>query len=368
MNHPALLLGNFRRDERVALSVAASQATLDLCIVETLKEASDWMQRNEPAVLLVEDSAKSAEGLCLEARSHARHATVPIMALARDLDDLSFAEAFSWGGDDVVKLSEMRALLARLRALPARQSSRMSAAGRGFALVADGDRTRRVVLARVLQNAGYEIMFAVTPDDTVKFSQDEKVKVVVVSAELHDTPAESVRRGQEGGSQAIWIITAAPRKISEHREALSNLEKAAVTDGFAPPENVVFLANELMRGSSTDNRASRRLLFGTQVMFRNAGSDRDDVGYTYNLSEGGLYVRTLAPPQEDKVWLELTPPRSDRRVRVEGEVVWRRAFGPGIGATVPPGFGVRISDGCAADLDLWKDRYQCFAEVLGLAA
>ena len=57
---------------------------------------------------------------------------------------------------------------------------------------------------------------------------------------------------------------------------LRDLANATVTDSFAPPENIVFLANELGRGKGNDQRASRRLLYGTMVAFRCAGRDEDD--------------------------------------------------------------------------------------------
>jgi hypothetical protein len=130
----------------------------------------------------------------------------------------------------------------------------------------------------------------------------------------------------------------------------------------------VFLANELERGGAGDKRASRRLLYGTTVSFRGAGRDADEHGFSYNLSLGGLYVRTLAPPEDDLVWLEIRPPRSERRVRLEGRVVWRRKFGPSEGATVPPGFGVALTDATRRDLEAWEGGYRAFSEVLGLAA
>ena len=61
-------------------------------------------------------------------------------------------------------------------------------------------------------------------------------------------------------------------------------------------------------------RGTARVLYGTAVAFRPMGRDTDDFGFTYNVSAGGLYVRTLAPPDEQLVWLELCPPRGERRV------------------------------------------------------
>ena len=135
-------------------------------------------------------------------------------------------------------------------------------------------------------------------------------------------------------------------------------------DGFAPPENVLFLLNELSH-KHENKRASARLLYGTSAAFRGAGRDEDDVGFTFNLSAGGLYVRTLAPPEDELVWLELTPPRSERRVRLVGRVAWRRGIAHSATATVPPGFGVEIVDGASSDLKLWRAGYSAFAESVG---
>jgi hypothetical protein len=170
------------------------------------------------------------------------------------------------------------------------------------------------------------------------------------------------------GATATWIVTCPPKDIGAARSSVEALGNATVTDGFAPAENVVFLANELERGGANDKRASRRLLYGTAVAFRGAGRDVDDTGFSYNVSVGGLYVRTLSPPEDDIVWVELRPPRSERRVRLEGRVVWRRKFGPSGGATVPPGFGVAISDATKRDLEGWREGYTAFAQMLGYGA
>ena len=111
------------------------------------------------------------------------------------------------------------------------------------------------------------------------------------------------------------------------------------------PSNILFTANEALRGSMAEKRASARLLYGATVAFRVAGRESDEHGYAYNISADGLYVRTLAPLMPgDDAWIELRPPRTDRRVRLEAKVVWQRLFGPVHGATVPPGFDVLTTE------------------------
>jgi hypothetical protein len=128
---------------------------------------------------------------------------------------------------------------------------------------------------------------------------------------------------------------------------------------------VLFVANDLLHRRATDHRSSARLLYGTTVAFKGAGRAEEELGFSHNVSVNGIYVRTLAAPEDDHVWLELTPPRSERRVRLIGKIAWRRVFGPGPNATVPPGFGVQIVDGARADLEAWRAGYDAFASAIG---
>jgi hypothetical protein len=153
--------------------------------------------------------------------------------------------------------------------------------------------------------------------------------------------------------------------MKSERAAIAGVAGVTITDGFAAPENVLFAANELLTGDRSSGRASARVAHGTAVSFRGAGREQDEQGFTYNVSAKGVYVRTMAPPEDDEAWLELWPPRLDRRVRLVGRVAWRRPFGYNETATVPPGFGVEIVDGAKKDLALWADGYARLLEAVG---
>src|SRR5688572_13118748 len=176
-----LALGRFRREERAALAVAAEQAAFQLHAVDTSDEASDWLSSHDAHAALLE--SEHSEVLAVEARSSARHVRLPMLALSRNVSDLAFTDAFSWGADDVLPFGELRPLLTRLRSLP-REQAEAPKAGRGDALVAEADRTRRTVVARVLRNAGYSVTFAVTAEDAASFAERPDLSLAVINAEL----------------------------------------------------------------------------------------------------------------------------------------------------------------------------------------
>jgi DNA-binding response OmpR family regulator len=356
-----LAFGRFRREERMALSEAAEQAAFTLHAAETPEDAGRWLESHDAMAMLLD--SQESEPLAVQTRSSAKHSRLPIIALSREISDLGFNHAFSWGADDLLPLSGTRPLLTRLRTLP-RESGTLPASTRGTALIAESDKTRRTVLGRVLRNAGYSVMFAVTKEDAAQFAQQEEIALAVLNAELADDYATTIVDCRSSGSKANFIVCANPRDLQAIRATLEGNTGVGVIDAFAPPENVLFASNDL-KGGAVNNRRSARILYGTTVAFRGAGREKDDFGFTYNISEGGLYVRTLAPPEDDEVWFEMAPPRSERRVRLVGKIAWRRRFNHNENATVPPGFGLSIIDGAKADLETWKDAYGTISAALG---
>lgn len=354
-----LAVGTFNAAEQALLLSTARETGLKLQLVRTKAEAGAELAHGGHVGMLVEGSSDAAGDVCLEARSQADQAHKPILTLVRDMTELSFVEAFSWGADDVIDMRHPESLLVRLRNLPEHVEA-PTAGTRGVAVIADSDRARRVTLARVLRSAGYEIRFAVSEEDAASFATGSSV--AILSEHLCPEPHELIRKSP--ATTVNWLVTAAPKHISAHQAKLAQFPNVRVADAFAPPENLVFVANEMLSTGGTNMRAAPRLLYGTKVCFRGAGRERDDYGYSYNVSTDGLYVRTLAPPAQDRVWLELRPPRTDRLVRLEGEIVWRRRFGPAGKATVPPGFGVKITDGSQACGAQWRSGCDSLAKLL----
>ncbi len=372
MQHPrrVLLVGVTDRPVVDSFRQAAHEAGFDsLEDTPSAEQARIALERGEPAAILVNVTYENAEVVCLRVRSQPRFSTVPIFGLTSELTDLSFPEIYGWGGDDILRLQSPRDLVLRLRML-ATDRPLEPPKPRGLAVVADADRRRRIIVARVLHNAGFDVHFALDGDEAERACHNNEAKLMVADAALGpDGAAATVQRLRAAGITLPCVITAEPKRIPAVRRDLTSLARVAVTDAFAPPENVLFCANELAREGLGDLRASPRLLYGTVVAFRVAGRDEDAYGFTYNMSAGGIYVRTVAPPRSgDDVWLELRPPRCDRRVRLEAKVAWSRRFGPIESATVPPGFGVKIADATKGDMTRFLAGYEAFrADVAGVS-
>jgi len=311
----------------------------------------------DPIAVLVPMQGGDAFQRCEQVRSDRRFAAVPLIVIGDSRNSLSFGELFQSGGDDIVLPGDGPSLARRLRAICAPASPRAGVArtGDGYAVVAGPPSKWQTIVARALSNAGVPTRFVSSAAEALAASPG--ARAVVASEDLGPSGAHvALAEARAAGSDTPWVIVAEPRRVPEIVAAVQSFTRVAVVDSFAPPENALFVANDLATSSAADNRAAPRLLFGASVGFRAAGrEDDDDVGFTYNVSDSGLFVRTLAPlAAGDDVWLELSAPRSSRRVRLAGKVAWRRHFGPNESATVPPGFGVHITEGLAGDLERWR--------------
>ena len=86
---------------------------------------------------------------------------------------------------------------------------------RGTVLVAETDRSRRILVGRVLRNAGYSVTFAVSGEDLNQFVQSKPHDVVVASSALIDSPREFVEGLRQNDGKTLVVVTTPPREIKK---------------------------------------------------------------------------------------------------------------------------------------------------------
>jgi hypothetical protein len=363
----------FASDAAAILEGAAKTADLQSHAVPRCDDLRSALEGTHPAAIVLRLDAPGAGQAFTAVRHQARLAAVPIFGVAPERNDLAFTELFIWGGDDLVALAHdpfsrrLRALRPATPAGPAATAtSTATARPQPQAIVAGADASWRTVMGRALYNGGFGVRFAASAEGLADDCLRDGVRVVVASDDFPpDGALAALQATRARLPDLAWVLVAPPKRMAALHEPVLAAGRASVLDGFAAPENALFVVNELLAARGVDKRATTRLLYGTSVSFRAAGRAEDEVGFAYNVSAGGLYVRTLAPLDGgQEAWLELWPPRSERRVRLVGRVVWKRPFGPVGGSTVPAGFGVQITEGLPGDLERWQAGYNAFTESL----
>jgi Tfp pilus assembly protein PilZ len=342
-----VVLGSLSSDAIAAVGDAAAELDSPIRFVRHATQLHGALAKAEARVVVFDGSPETARDACDALRGGGATERVVLIAMTRERSDIAFLEMYQWGVDDLVDV-DARSLSRRLRALAA--AGRPPAmAVRPRVVVAAPPSRWRMVVARSLTNAGIDARLVESAEEAI--ANSDGATFVLAADDLAPSGAvEALAAARLGGSNALWVIAAAAKRVHDIERALRGFQGVACIDALTPPDDVVFVGNELASSAPTELRTSPRVSFGTTVAFRAAGRDGDEVGFSYNVSAGGMYVRTLAPLDiGDEVWLELHPPRSDRRVRLMGKVAWRRGFGRVDTATAPPGFGVRVTCGMGDD-------------------
>jgi hypothetical protein len=356
-----IALGNLVGELKTSLEEATSKSGIELVLTREPAKALVELERASGVAVLVDMATLGAEQFCKRARGTERLRGVPIIGMSRTPSELGFARVFAWGADDLVPLGATPALARRLAALvnvvPHDQASF------GQAVVAEGTTQRRALLGRVLVHAGYDVKFAVDRGSVELYASQAETRIVVISATLGD-PRKLIEAASKAGGLATWIVTAEARSVARLAASLTGLERVVVTSTAGSPEDILFLANEIVFGKGHRQR-EWRALYGTPVAFRPLGATTDDYGFTYDVSPGGLYVRSLLPCESDDVEVDLRPPERDERVRLLGKVVRRFAFGSGSVASAPPGFGVKVVGPTSPALKLWVEACRAYVEKVG---
>lgn len=339
-------------ERRRTLGLTAATAGLDLHVIQDPEVALRWLERNLPRALLLDGSLTNARTLCHRMRSTPRLEKTPILVVAADLQDRLAEQFYGWGADDVVPTEAGSGLPARLIRLAKTEPGQPSVR-RGRAVVAIPDLGPAHVIRQVLAAAGYDVALVANERALLSEVVQRPAALVIASAGVGDV-RQLVQAARTSGSEAAWLVTCPERDVERHTESMAGVAGVFVTRDSAPAHDLLFLSNRLLSRVVLVVRKAPRVLHATIVRYRARGGSEDDAGLTYTISPGGMYVRTVAPPPSQELWLELGVPLGQRRVRLLGRIVWRRPYGTDEPATVPPGFAVEISDGLGDDISLWQ--------------
>ncbi len=344
---------------RAVVTAAAKDAGMRLTEAFSAAEAAVGPAADEgppPVVVVSIEQAYRAEALAIRDQPGFREAI--IIGVASRLSDVLFEEALSVGIDDCCVL-DPEALARMLRSVDLIQTPRAKSRGETV-VVADADHLVRGTIGRVFRRVGYRVEFTDDAISTHAACQGSDVAVVVVSSAIATESAGSGLLSTwafEACPSAAWIVNAPPKEMRALSSRVEQAGKVKMTvhDAYAAASSLLFVSNALRSPGGAERRTEERLLYGTMVRFRRAGREDGQTGFTYNVSGGGLYVRTLSPPAVgEKLWIELVPPRCDQWVHVEATVAWARTTGPEASAAVPPGFGVQITGGSNTDLSNYQ--------------
>jgi len=326
---------------------ALAAAGIDVEAVETAAEAVGACGEGG-AALVVDASVADLAGVVAQARGSERTESLPLLVVTRDPLRDPLDRTFRLGIDDYVVESAVHQLRERVVALSHGDPWAGMRAPRGRLVLADPDRGRRQTIARVLRTWGFDFAFAADVEELAEqLRRDPPPRLAIVSSDLPPEGATTALprlRGARPGVEIPWLLLADADRVPEVQDLARAYGPASVFDRSGPPENIIFLVNDLLQARGVEARRSPRLLHGGPVSFWTEGGTETHWAYSYNINRTGLYVRTLVPPPLDAVLqVRFRPPFGEGLVAVEAQVMWRKEFGTQSGPLHPPGIGIQFT-------------------------
>jgi hypothetical protein len=270
---------------------------------------------------------------------------VAIFAPTSQPTTADYVAALTSGIDDLlIEPSDTVSFALRLRAAREAALGSPPSLRRGLAWAVGPAGVRTAARARALRTAGFRAVEA--PDSAgAPWLIEPHLALVVWETRDVEHALHEVRAARVAGALCRFVLCVPDALSAALALECEKLDGVRVLPEAAAPDSVVFLVNEMAESGLRNQRASRRRLASTLVQFRAQG--RADFGLSYNVSAGGLYVRTLAPPGSGKIELSVEVGRGPA-TQLLGEVAWSRALSYDGTATVPPGFGVKIVEASEA--------------------
>jgi len=361
-----LVVGRLDEHARESIRLSAKRASADARFCATVKEASTLLRGGPPRAIFVDGSAKGVVEFVDWVRAQASLFSVPVVMFVPVPNDHAYNEAHAMGADDVLLGGDSGGITRRLANLANFDPTYRPRLTQGRALLGYPDGGRRRVLGRVLRQAGFDVCFGADVAELERVAdQGDQPTLLVAKDDLPPAGAFGAARAIRGHGHSNVPVVALAGSAAAHdlRREAHDMGSAVVGSDWAPPDHLLFLANELMRPGVSDIRASERILFGAICAFRRAGELEPVYGLTYNISREGLFIRTLDPPANGtEIWFEMRPPHSARAVHLRGQAVWSKGLDTPGGAA-PPGFGMRIDEAACPpnDLRAYREAYEALS-------
>ena len=308
------------------------------------------LQRPDSILMDLHMPGRSGDACCRMIKETPAFASVPVIMFTAA--DAAHEVMLSWraGADDFLpKPVRLAALAAKLNAigtaklLPSKPPAPASAV-----LLVDDSRFFRTVLGSALEQSGFRVLYA-------KDFQEAVVQAEAAGAALDAAVIDLVMPGPDGLALARKLRTLTSFGTKKPIVLLSSSEAAPaiaqqvldVAGGVLlakknlPIELIASRLNGALHPPVAELRANERVPFFSVVKYRVTGSEEWLSGFSYDVSGGGIFVRSLTPTPpgcELEMQVKFTfrsPPPTSR-----GKVMWSNPYAMRNSYSYPVGMGV----------------------------
>lgn len=293
-------------------------------------------------------------------------AYIPVVFMTGSAAEADVQRAFFAGGDDFlqkpIREHQLRSKLAAIEASFRQLGAPPRSLEAVTVLVADDDPFFRAVLGRRLEKAGYWTMYASSGLEALDALQHATPRPALCIVDLMMPGlggVELIQKMREApalGSLPIVVVTGFERTPGT-LATLRQLGVDAVIDKQTMSVEHVLtqIRAKLFRGQ--EQRAEQRVRLYRACEFRSRQGGDWLSGFTYDLSETGVAIRTLTPARsESTVDVRFSLGGGAARLVSQATVAWANLYEPTGPTRHPHGMGLRFAE-LSAEAKAWIHEY-----------
>ena len=350
-----VVVGEPRRagaDLATALSGAGltvERAPDPLAAIQLAREAAD--------AVVVDDGVSWAAHFVQKLASNPRTVGIPVIVAARDFSPAVVHTRLGWGAREVLPAAAVPAIRHVAAALVRPRAADATTVRARAVLVATRSAECQVRYGYAVEDAGLR-------PDIARNAGQLAVKLRGAGFALALVEGEMVLRDRKL-LQSLGATAARVCPVVLLAQPLALVAIGALTRGFSrmtvvpndlPPEFALLAGERCVETPArAEKRRASRWLHMRSVAFKAASESYALRGVTYDISSGGVAVRTAAPLREGaEILFGFWRRPGEPMLRLKGTVTWRRSFDAPRGGRTRSGFGVELRDGDAAAMDLWE--------------
>lgn len=339
--------------EQVAAMVRA--AGLEAVPLAGPDECLALLRRTKPALILLELALAPRRGddLCRQIKESPEDRMIPVVVMTAQDAPHEVMQSWRAGAEDFLPKPVQRGqLTSKLEVLKGASGGSPRSGGHRSGrklLFVEESLFFRTLLGGGLEHSGMQLLYARTGEEALALAEQHKDSLDGMIAELNLSSMSGLElaqalRAKDWFARKTILLTSALDVTPELQE-----RARAVTDGpvvekrVLPIEAIVAHVNHAFLQLQHDLRVTERAPFFSVVEFSDAKEEQWLSGFSYDVSSGGIFVRTMtALPMGTQVKLKVRF-NVGQPSTCTGMVAWANPLFPRSSFSYPVGMGIRFT-------------------------
>jgi uncharacterized protein (TIGR02266 family) len=343
-------------DIRVALTHTLGVLGMQVQSFASGREALEAMTARPPSLILADLRMEPMPGdeLCRKVKENRALTGVPVIIFTAGDSAQDVMRSWRAGADDFlpkpIKVSQLKAKLDALKRGGGGSGLQRKLSEKRRILFVDDSRFYRSVLGGALEHSGFRLLYARSGKEALEVANAHADAIDAVLTDLVMPGMDGLElitelRKKPSFSNKPLLVMSASETESERIKAVERATGYRLLEKrLLPVEAIVTQVNATLQPLVRALRAAERVPFFSVAEFRADETEDFMSGFSYDVSPGGIFVRTLTSlPAGSPVQMRVRFTFQEPPPPSTGQVVWANEYRSRSSFCYPVGMGIRFT-------------------------